>query len=314
MRGITWIWRFCFSAMFCLPGFLYAQEEESAEITTELVEDAFQDHFFEALKQKGIGNLDKALDHLSECRKLEGDVGVVDYEMGRIYAVMRQYLPAEEHLLIALRSEPGNFWYLNELVQLYLDQEDPGKAIDLVTGYRAQGWEQELLLADLYIRSNDFTRAEALLNQLEYPDEAYTAVAGLKLRLIDQRSAMAEVKTQSEAGEGETDTELTSLTQFKKALEALTKSKSYDELLLVSSEAVSNFPAQPEFYYFRALALLKTGDAAAALEASQEGMAYLLDDNQLELAFYQLMKEAYGVLGDDKKQKEIENKIGQKGF
>lgn len=38
-----------------------AQEEESAEISLELYSDEFQEYFFEALKQKGIENYDKAI-------------------------------------------------------------------------------------------------------------------------------------------------------------------------------------------------------------------------------------------------------------
>ncbi|WP_224488249.1 tetratricopeptide repeat protein [Robertkochia flava] len=314
MKGVQWFWKFAVMVMVCFPVASHAQVEESAELSTELVEDAFQDNFFEALKQKGIGNLDKALNHLVECKRLEPGEAVVDYELGRLYGELKQYLPAEEHLQNALKAEPGNFWYLNAVVQLYLEQEDPGKAVAVAEGYRQYGWEQELLVADLYIRNKDFDKAEAALNTVEFPDEAYTAFAAVKLRLIDQRSASARSGSEKLPEEATATGELNTLNEYKKALESLAGLRNYEELLLVSTEAVGNFPAQPEFYYFRGLAQLKTGDAEQALETAQEGLAYLLDDNQLELAFYQLMKEAYGVLGNDKKRKEIENKIGQKGF
>ena len=50
----------------------YAQEEqESAEVYLEEYTDEFQENFFEALKQKGIQNYDRAVDLFLKCKQLE---------------------------------------------------------------------------------------------------------------------------------------------------------------------------------------------------------------------------------------------------
>lgn len=72
--------------MFILLGWVItpyqacAQEEESAEISLELYSDEFQEYFFEALKQKGIENYDKAINLLIKCKKLQPLETAVDYD------------------------------------------------------------------------------------------------------------------------------------------------------------------------------------------------------------------------------------------
>lgn len=314
MNEVMGIWRVLTAALICfIPGLLSAQVEEAEEITTEMVEDAFQENFFEALKQKGIGNYDKALQYLSECKQIEPGEPAVDYELGRIYLQTRQYSLSEDHLLSALYEVPSNIWYLNAAVQLYLEQQDIQRAIDLAERYREQGAEQQLLIADLYIRNNELKKAEELIAHVEENYNAHAQAVSLRLKLMAVNSGMAE-SAEDSGNEGTVSGDTETPDGFRNALQSLAENRLYDQLLEKSTEAISNFPAQPEFYYFKGLALLKTGNPEASLEVSREGMAYLLDDNQLELAFYQLMKEAYGALGNDKKRKEIENKIGQKGL
>ena len=73
-----------------IPGPSYAQEnefkeEESSEVFLEEYTDEFQEKFFEALKQKGIENYDRAVNLLLECKRLDPNNSVLDHELpGRI--------------------------------------------------------------------------------------------------------------------------------------------------------------------------------------------------------------------------------------
>lgn len=300
--------------MFCLPVMLCAQVEESAEITTEVVEDVFQQNFFEALKQKGIGNYDKALNHLGKCKELDGNEPAVDYEMGRIYTESRQYLAAEDHLLTALKAVPSNIWYLDAAVTLYLQQEDMEKAIALAREYRDQGWEQQLALAGLHIKNNEPDLAREIINGISTGDqpEAEAAVHRLQLSLEREEKPAPEKEAEINIVTEEGGSNEATPGRYREELESLLQKEAYDELLLKSTEAASNFPAQPEFYYYRGMGMLKTGDAEQALAVAEEGLAYLLDNDELELAFYSLMKDAYNALGNEEKAKEFENKIKNK--
>lgn len=303
------------AALWCIPLVVSAQEEGSADLATEGVEDAFQESFFEALKEKGIGNLDKAIGLLSKCKETQPDEPAVYYELGRIYLEQKQYGLAQSHLISALEQDPANVWYLHAAAQLYLDQQASEKAVKLAEQYRDQGWKQALLLAGLYIRSGDLDRAELLLADNDVLKNAPVQTEELRARIQQLRDSSANSEAIAKVPEAETPEPDAAQTVegFRKSLAVLAENRDFEALLKESNEAVSNFPAQPEFYYFKGLALLRTNNAEEALGVAEEGLAYLLEDNELELSFYKLMKEAYEQLGNEKKRKELEDRIGQKG-
>ena len=97
----------------------YAQEEqESAEVYLEEYTDEFQENFFEALKQKGIQNYDRAIDLFLKCKQLEPNNSVVDYELGKAYLLDKKYVQAQDYAIEALLSEPTDFWYLDNNLHL----------------------------------------------------------------------------------------------------------------------------------------------------------------------------------------------------
>ena len=65
----------------------YAQDEDILTDDLGNVSDAFQERFFEGLKQKGIQNYEKALEALSEALNAAGDdkeqQAVVHFEMAK---------------------------------------------------------------------------------------------------------------------------------------------------------------------------------------------------------------------------------------
>ena len=95
-----------------------AQEEESAELYLEDYKDEFQEVFFEALKQKGIENYDKAINLFLDCKRLEPENTVVDYELAKVYLLENNYVSALEYSLESVVSEPENYWYLNMLIDI----------------------------------------------------------------------------------------------------------------------------------------------------------------------------------------------------
>ena len=314
MKGVYSIRPMILVAIFCFSGVLCAQVEENADITTEVVEDTFQENFFEALKQKGIGNYDKALNHLAQCKSLDADEPAVDFEMGRIYLLNRDYMAAEDHLLRAVKAAPSNVWYLNETVHLYLEQNALDKAVAITEEYQSQGWEQQLIMADLYLKQGNEDKALVVIEKVQnnYGPLAEAAAHRMKLSIMEMTQPAEEVQEEAETpasgGEGE---EGNTPDYFRIELKTLADQKLYDQVLLKSTDAVSNFPAQPEFYYYRALGLLHTGDPEQAIAVAEEGLAYLLEDKELELSFFQVMKEAYTELGNEDKIKEIDSKIEQ---
>ncbi|NNL03175.1 MAG: hypothetical protein HKP39_12950, partial [Eudoraea sp.] len=83
-----------FLGIFIFSQLNYAQEEESAEVYLEDYTDEFQEAFFEALKQKGIENYDKAINLFLECKRLDITSNVVDFELANSYLANKQPIMA----------------------------------------------------------------------------------------------------------------------------------------------------------------------------------------------------------------------------
>ena len=100
------------------------QEEESAEVFLEEYTDEFQDKFFEALKQKGIQNYDRAINLFLDCKRLDATNIVVDHELAKAYLLDKKYISAQQYAIETLVAEPKNYWYLDTLISILEKQSN----------------------------------------------------------------------------------------------------------------------------------------------------------------------------------------------
>lgn len=152
-----------------VPMTLYAQVDFNKKPTDDLgdVEDKFQENFFEALKQNGIENYQRAVDALLKCQKLDDSKTVVYYELGKNYSALKNFGAAEEVLKKAVSREPENEWYLDELYEVYNLQGDTDKAIKTVKQLVKYHRDYRQDLAELYIKSKEYKDALKILDQLD---------------------------------------------------------------------------------------------------------------------------------------------------
>lgn len=154
--------------MLIIPQTSHAQVDFNQKPTDDLgnVEDQFQEYFFEALKQQGIENYQRAIDALLKCRKLD-DKPVVYYQLGKNYNKLKNFGAAEDALKRAVSKEPDNEWYLDELYDVYNQQGDTKKAIKTVKQLVKYHPDYRQDLASLYIKSKDYKSALKLLDELD---------------------------------------------------------------------------------------------------------------------------------------------------
>ncbi|MDX1472062.1 MAG: hypothetical protein R3213_11245, partial [Flavobacteriaceae bacterium] len=116
---------FALAVLICAP-FSFAQVDFSKRPDDDLGdnEDEFQELFFEAIKQKGIENYQLAINALLAAEELDDSKTVVYYELGKNYNALKNFGAAEEVLRKAVDREPSNEWYLDELYQTYINQDD----------------------------------------------------------------------------------------------------------------------------------------------------------------------------------------------
>ena len=158
-----------FIGMLIIPQSNYAQIDFNKKPDDDLgeVEDKFQEFFFEALKQKGIENYDRAVEALLKCVDLDNSNAVVYYELGKNYIKLKNFGAAEDALKKAVNKEPDNEWYLDELYEVYAQQNEFDKAIKTVRQLVKYHPDYKEDLATLYASTKKYKEALKILDELD---------------------------------------------------------------------------------------------------------------------------------------------------
>ncbi|HBT11262.1 MAG TPA: hypothetical protein DEB18_18285, partial [Leeuwenhoekiella sp.] len=90
----------------------------------EDVTDAFQESFFEALKQKGIENYDRAVQALDKCIALRPEEPILYFEKAKNLAALGQVQEAENNYLKALQLKPNQRDIMEALYEVYYARQD----------------------------------------------------------------------------------------------------------------------------------------------------------------------------------------------
>ncbi len=137
------------------------------------VTDAFQENFFEALKQKAIENYELALTALNKAEKAaksEENKAVVYFEMGKNHAYLKEYAQAEENFNKVLKSQGNRLDVLEQLYELYYQQKEYEKSIPLVEKLIPFDEDYREDLANLYTLTQQYDKA---LEQLDLLDDVW---------------------------------------------------------------------------------------------------------------------------------------------
>jgi tetratricopeptide (TPR) repeat protein len=283
-----------------LPYVGLAQEEESAEISLEDYTDAFQESFFEALKQKGIENYDKAINALLKCKELDPDSHVVDHELARAYKLDNQIALAQEYALNALQKQPENLWYLNT----YLGMMNM-KSLELNTLKSKIPYGNPKLkenLAAILVEKGEYELASELLKQLKKT----TFTEQLLGRIADSLERKNNKTYTPSVGKEEKEDPLRAMVR---KLQDLMDRGRYEELNEESTEALEGYPLQPFFYFTKGVALNGISDFEQAVEYLTMGLDFIDQDVELTNNFYRQLAVSYRALGESAKANMYLSKI-----
>jgi tetratricopeptide (TPR) repeat protein len=161
--------RFWFLVLLIAPMFAYAQVNFDKRPDDDLgnVEDEYQEFFFEALKQKGIENYERAIEALQKCLNLDSTKPIIFFELGKNYNSINNFGAAEENLKKAISMQPDNEWFLDELYDVYFKQNNIDKAIKTVKQLVKYHPDYKMDLATLYIKKEKYKEALRLLDELD---------------------------------------------------------------------------------------------------------------------------------------------------
>lgn len=158
--------------IFSLIGFVVLAQPNLVEPDSiALVEDKFQELFYEALKQKGIENYDRAITNLDNALLLKPEEPTILHELGRNYLYQKKYPEAEQFLKRAIEKSPENKWFYLSLYDVYYESKDYERSIDIVqrliafNDKRKEEYQDDLV--SLYMYTGRFDKALALIEELE---------------------------------------------------------------------------------------------------------------------------------------------------
>lgn len=152
-----------------VPQTLFAQVDFNKTPDDDLgnFEDAFQEHFYEALKQKGIENYDRAIKSLQKCLELDDSKAVIYFELGKNYTQLKNFGAAEDALKKAIDKAPNNEWFLDALYDVYYQMDDYDKALKTVKQLVKFHPDYKEDLVSLYIKNKKYKAALKALDELD---------------------------------------------------------------------------------------------------------------------------------------------------
>jgi tetratricopeptide (TPR) repeat protein len=149
--------------LLSFPTTLLAQQEpEDIAIDS----DAFQDNFYESLKQKGIENYDKAIESLEKCLKDQPNNPVLFFELGKNYYYQKKYKEAYDNYDKATKLDPSNRWAWVGMYDICYDTHDYNQAIIIVQKLVTFKDEYKEDLVSLYMNTQQYDKALDLINEL----------------------------------------------------------------------------------------------------------------------------------------------------
>lgn len=309
-RGITYLVLFFFLGL--LP-VVAQKEEDDAAVTSETVESDFQQHFFEALKERAIENYGKAIDHLLECKMLDADNGAVDYELGINYLSAGLFEDAENYLLAAVEKEPENRWYSEALFKVYKAQNKTDEAIYTAEKLAKTKDAFKESLVYLYSKNSDYEKALAQLDTLDqlYGHSDDREQLRVNLKAMQKRKTQIEEDVEElEATEVDTGEEeaIDAIEKLELDLMRLNDAKQYTKVLELAEEALASYPTQPFIYYMHGVANKELKQYDVAIESLDMALSFLIDDVVLEKRIYTELAACHKQLGNIQKEQEYLHK------
>ncbi len=281
----------------------FGQEEGSADLFTESYTDRFQELFFEALKQKGIENYDRAESLLQDAKNMDPLNPVLDYELARVLLLQKRYAEAESYALDALKAKPSEYWFLETFMRTLQPQS---KTVDPYLSQLPDGMEAfHLNLARWYVSQEEWDRATEQLSTIRDSEQA------LELRmLIARQQVKQDMVTEESVPDKNTDLPVEgSLAYFENRLRQLLEEANWQQLQETSGEALEAYPLQPYFYYARGISLLRQGKEKDAVSVLESGEGMLLGDAPVSRLIYSALAEAHTALGNTEKANLYRNKL-----
>lgn len=196
MKGKVWMKRTLVlgSLLFSMVSFAQTEPDSIA-----LAKNEFEDHFFEALKQKGIENYDKAIVEIEKCLGKQPNNPVLHHELGKNFLALKKYSEAQRAFQKAVDLNPKERWYWNGLYDVFYETKDYQQSITVVQKLIEFDKNFQDDLVSLYMYTRQFDKALALIEEMERTSNISQMMETYKLQILSESQSRKPQKEQLEA-------------------------------------------------------------------------------------------------------------------
>ncbi len=155
--------------------------------------------FYDAVRQRHLGNYDCAVDLLTECYYINPQSAAVAHEFAIIYSDFQDTPHALAFMQQAARLDPSNIAYKKSYAELLVKNESPNDAIKVYEEIARLTGDEEIdyMLASLYKQTGNSKQSIATLNRLEsktgIDSEITMEKFGLYMHLDKKKQAFREI-------------------------------------------------------------------------------------------------------------------------
>lgn len=181
--------------LFSFGNHLLAQENPDV---IALVDDQLENNFYEAMKQRGIENYDKAIVAIQKCIEKEPKNAAFQYELGKNYLSLKNYVDAENAFKKAIELDNKQRWYWNGLYDVYYQTKDYQKSIPIVEKLVEFDTNMNDDLVSLYMNTNQHGKALDLLKKMESKAKLTSTMEYYKLKIQESNAYSKPQKEQLE--------------------------------------------------------------------------------------------------------------------
>ena len=181
--------------LFSFGNHLFAQENPDS---IALVEDQLENNFYEAVKQRGIENYDKAIVSIQKCIEKEPKNAAFQYELGKNYLSLKNYVDAESAFKKAVELDNKQRWYWNGLYDVYYQTKDYQKSIPIVEKLIEFDPNMKEDLVSLFMNTNQHGKALDLLKDMESKSKLTSTMEFYKLKIQESNNYSKPQKEQLE--------------------------------------------------------------------------------------------------------------------
>lgn len=305
-------------AIFCFSIVTFSQEIDEGMTLLKDSDDnriKFENHFYEALKYKAIGNYSRAIVELENCQQLFPEEHSLAFEFSKNYFALGQLEEGVLYIEKALQNDPDNYWYLEHAKTIYIKQYNYNKAISAQEQIVLLRPEKKVDLVRLFIRASELDKASLLLDELKSQGVTSTRLQNYQkmiVRLSSKPNSKEVVESKTETIE-ELKEKFKADKQFdvlKKILEFELSNLNEKELIKYCEEGLELFPAQPFVYLMQGRSFNFGEKYNDAIDVLMSGIDFIVDDKLMESNFYEQLAISYDGLNQiDKAKKSREKSV-----